>query len=98
LDTDKGIILITGCAHPRITNIITKAKELLKKDIHMVFGGFHLAAFYENEINGIIDHFRKSGVKKVGPGHCSGDEARRLFAEEYKDDFIEIGVGKEIKV
>lgn len=98
LDTDKGIILITGCAHPRITNIITKAKRLLKKDIHLVFGGFHLAAFYENEINGIIDHFRKSGVKKVGPGHCSGDEARRLFAEEYKDDFIEIGVGKEIKV
>jgi 7,8-dihydropterin-6-yl-methyl-4-(beta-D-ribofuranosyl)aminobenzene 5'-phosphate synthase len=98
LDTDKGIIVITGCAHPRITNIITKAKELLKKDIQMVFGGFHLAAFYENEINEIIDHFRKSGVKKVGPCHCSGDEARRLFAEEYKDDFIEIGVGKEIKV
>lgn len=98
LDTDKGNIVITGCAHPRITNIITKAKELLKKDIHMVLGGFHLGAFYENEINEIIDHFRKSGVKKVGPGHCSGDEARRLFAEEYKDDFIEIGVGKEIKV
>lgn len=98
LDTERGIILITGCAHPRITNIITKAKELLKKDIHMTLGGFHLAAFYENEISEIIDHFRKSGVKKVGPGHCSGDDARRLFAEEYKDDFIEIGVGKEIKV
>jgi 7,8-dihydropterin-6-yl-methyl-4-(beta-D-ribofuranosyl)aminobenzene 5'-phosphate synthase len=98
LDTDKGIIVITGCSHPRITNIITKAKDLIKKDIHLVFGGFHLAAFYENEINEIIDHFRKSGVKKAGPCHCSGDEARRLFAEEYKDDFIEIGVGKEIKV
>lgn len=98
LDTDEGIIVITGCAHPRITNIITKVKDLIKKDIHMVFGGFHLGAFYENEINEIIDHFRKSGVKKVGPCHCSGDEARRLFAEEYKDDFIEIGVGKEIKV
>jgi 7,8-dihydropterin-6-yl-methyl-4-(beta-D-ribofuranosyl)aminobenzene 5'-phosphate synthase len=98
LDTDKGIIVITGCAHPRITNIITKVKDLIKKDIHIIFGGFHLAAFYENEINEIIDHFRKSGVKKVGPCHCSGDEARKLFAEEYKDDFIEIGVGKEIKV
>jgi 7,8-dihydropterin-6-yl-methyl-4-(beta-D-ribofuranosyl)aminobenzene 5'-phosphate synthase len=98
LDTDKGLVVITGCAHPRITNIITRAKDLLGKDIQLVFGGFHLGAFYENEISEIIDHFRKSGVKKVGPGHCSGDEARRLFAEEYKDDFIEIGVGKEIKV
>jgi 7,8-dihydropterin-6-yl-methyl-4-(beta-D-ribofuranosyl)aminobenzene 5'-phosphate synthase len=98
LDTDKGLVVITGCAHPRITNIITRAKDLLKKDIQLVLGGFHLAAFYEDEIGEIIDHFRKSGVKKAGPGHCSGDEARRLFAQEYKDDFIEIGVGKEIKV
>lgn len=98
LDTEKGIIVITGCAHPRITNIITKAKELLKKDIYMVFGGFHLAGFGKSEINEIIDHFRALGVKKVGPCHCSGDEARKLFAEEYKDDFMEIGAGKEIKV
>lgn len=98
LDTEKGIIVITGCAHPRITKIIAKAKELLKKDIYMVFGGFHLAGFDKREIKEIIDHFRASGVKKVGPCHCSGDEARKLFAEEYKDDFIEIGVGKEIKV
>lgn len=33
-----------------------------------------------------------------GPCHCSGDEARILFYEEYKGDFIEIGVGKEIKI
>ena len=64
----------------------------------MVFGGFHLAPLNESEIREIIDYFRASGVKKVGPCHCSGDEARRLFAEEYKDDYIKIGAGKEIKV
>lgn len=98
LNTDKGLIVITGCAHPRIVKIISAARELLKKDIYMVFGGFHLAGFYKSEIQEIIDQFRASGVKKVGPCHCSGDEARRLFAEEFKKDFIEIGVGKEIKV
>jgi len=98
LDTDKGLILITGCAHPRIVKIISTVKELLKKDIYMVFGGFHLAGFNKGEIKEIIDRFQDSGVKKVGPCHCSGDEARRLFAEEYKDDFIKIGEGKEIKV
>ena len=98
LNTGKGLILITGCAHPRIVKIIDRVKELLKKNIHMVFGGFHLAAYNENEINEIIEQFQDSRVKKVGPCHCTGDEARRLFAEEYKDDFIEIGVGKVIKV
>lgn len=98
LNTGKGLILITGCAHPQIVKIIDRVKKLLKKNIHLVFGGFHMGAYNENEINEIIGQFQDSRVKKVGPCHCTGDEARRLFAEEYKDDFIEIGVGKVIKV
>jgi 7,8-dihydropterin-6-yl-methyl-4-(beta-D-ribofuranosyl)aminobenzene 5'-phosphate synthase len=98
LNTGKGVILITGCAHPRIVKIIATVKELLRKNIHLVFGGFHLAPFNKSEIKEIIDYFRASGVKKVGPCHCSGDEARRLFAKEYKENFIDICVGKEIRV
>jgi len=98
LDTEKDLIVITGCAHPRITNIIARVKELSKKDIYLALGGFHLAGFDKAEIKEIIDKFRNLGVKKVGPCHCSGEEARILFHEEYKDDFIEIGVGKEIKI
>lgn len=98
LETEKGLVVITGCAHPRIVKIIATVKELMKKNIHLAFGGFHLAAYNNKEINEIIEYFRDSGVEKAGPCHCTGDEARRLFAEEYKEDFIEIGVGKEIRV
>lgn len=98
LDTAKGLIVMTGCAHPRILKIISTAKELLEKDIYLALGGFHLLGFPKNEIKDIIDTFRDEGVKKVGPCHCSGVEARQLFSEEYKDDFIEIGAGKEIKI
>ena len=98
LDTNKGLIIVTGCAHPRIVHIISTVKGLLKKDIYMVFGGFHLAGFNDEEIKEIIKNFRAQGVKKVGPCHCSGNEARRLFATEYKDNYIKIGVGKEIRV
>jgi 7,8-dihydropterin-6-yl-methyl-4-(beta-D-ribofuranosyl)aminobenzene 5'-phosphate synthase len=98
LDTDKGLVVMTGCAHPRIVNIIAVAKELLEKDIYLVLGGFHLVGFAKNDIMEIIDTFRAQGVKKVGPCHCSGEEARQLFAEEYKDDFIDIGAGKEIEI
>jgi 7,8-dihydropterin-6-yl-methyl-4-(beta-D-ribofuranosyl)aminobenzene 5'-phosphate synthase len=98
LDTDKGVIVVTGCAHPRIVHIISTVKGLLKKNIYMVFGGFHLAGFNDKEIKDIIKYFRAQGVKKVGPCHCSGNEARRLFAAEYKENFMEIGAGKEIQV
>ena len=98
LETEKGLVVITGCAHPRIVKIIATVKKLLKKNIYMAFGGFHLGAYNDKEIKEIIEYFRDAGVEKTGPCHCTGDEARRLFAEDYKDDYLEIGVGKEIKI
>ena len=98
LDTEKGLILVTGCAHPRIANIIARVREIFQKDIFMALGGFHLAGFDEKYIKEIIRSFRDSGIRKVGPAHCSGDEARKLFREEYHDDFIEIGAGKKIPI
>jgi 7,8-dihydropterin-6-yl-methyl-4-(beta-D-ribofuranosyl)aminobenzene 5'-phosphate synthase len=98
LDSDKGLIVVTGCAHPRILKIISTANNLFGKDVYMAFGGFHLAAYQEEEIKEIIGRFRAQGVKKVGMGHCSGDNSRALFAKEYKGDFIKIGVGKKVDV
>jgi len=98
LDTKSGLILLTGCSHPRIVHIIATVKETFKKDIHLALGGFHLAGFPDKEIKQIIREFRDSGIRKVGPSHCSGDEARKLFHEEYQEDYIEIGVGKKIKI
>jgi 7,8-dihydropterin-6-yl-methyl-4-(beta-D-ribofuranosyl)aminobenzene 5'-phosphate synthase len=98
LESPQGLILMTGCAHPRIVNIIDKVKELMGKDIHLALGGFHLAGFPKKEIKEIIAHFRDAGVKKVGPCHCSGDEARKLFEEEYGKDFVRIGVGRRIQI
>lgn len=98
LDHENGLILITGCAHPRITNIISRVKELFKKEIALALGGFHLAAFDEAEIKEIIERFGDLNVQKVGPCHCSGNDARMLFYEKYQNDFIEVGVGKEINI
>lgn len=98
LDTDRGLVLLTGCAHPRIVHIIGRVRDIFKKDIFMALGGFHLAGFDKKEVKEIIRKFRDSGIRGVGPGHCSGDEARALFHDEYKEDFVEIGVGKRIAI
>lgn len=98
LEAASGIIVITGCAHPRITKILSLTKEQLKQNIYLALGGFHLAGFDKNEIKAIIAAFRDLSVKKAGPCHCSGDEARKYFGEEYKENFIQIGVGTRIEV
>ena len=97
VNTDKGLIVITGCAHPGIVNIVAKAKELLDKNVLLVMGGFHLMGKSRNEIGKIINDFRKLGVRYVGASHCSGDTARKMFEDEYKEYFINVGAGRVIK-
>jgi 7,8-dihydropterin-6-yl-methyl-4-(beta-D-ribofuranosyl)aminobenzene 5'-phosphate synthase len=94
--TEKGLIIITGCAHPGIVKIVDKAKELVKNDVLLVMGGFHLGGESKGEIENIVSSFRKLGVSYVGPCHCSGDAARQLFKEEYGENFINIGVGRVV--
>jgi 7,8-dihydropterin-6-yl-methyl-4-(beta-D-ribofuranosyl)aminobenzene 5'-phosphate synthase len=98
LELDKGLVLITGCAHPRIVNIISKVKQMTGTKIYLALGGFHLTGFESREIHEIIRAFKDQGVTKVGPTHCTGNEARNLFLQSFGKDFIQVGVGKRISV
>ena len=96
IHTEKGLIVITGCAHPGIVSIINAAKKVVKDNVLLVMGGFHLVGKNKDEIEKIITGFRKSGVRYVGPCHCSGDAARQLFKKEYCENFMDVGVGRVI--
>jgi len=91
--SNQGLIVITGCAHPGIVNIVKKAKEMFpQKEIYLVLGGFHFPP------KRVVEEFKNLGVKKVAPSHCSGEEIREAFKEEYQENFIENGVGKIIEI
>jgi 7,8-dihydropterin-6-yl-methyl-4-(beta-D-ribofuranosyl)aminobenzene 5'-phosphate synthase len=88
----RGLIVITGCAHPGVVNIVKKAQEI-ERTIYLVLGGFHLG-----DGRAVIKEFKVLGVQKVAPCHCTGDLAIEQFRQEYKDDFIANGVGKIIEI
>lgn len=97
INTEKGLVIVTGCSHPGILNIIKKAKEIDKK-VHLVVGGFHLFAESEERIKEIVKGFRTLNVKEVVPCHCTGDLAISLFEREYKENFVKCGVGRVITI
>ena len=70
-----------------------KTKELFNENILFVMGGFHLNAASNRDINSIIKAFKDLQVKYAAPCHCTGDNARKLFAEQYGDKYVNIGVG-----
>jgi 7,8-dihydropterin-6-yl-methyl-4-(beta-D-ribofuranosyl)aminobenzene 5'-phosphate synthase len=98
LDTSKGLIVITGCAHPGIVNIVRKSKEIIDKDIYLVFGGFHLVRTSELDVRKIIETFKDLGIQKVGATHCTGDRAIEMFKVAYGEDYVQMGVGRILKL
>jgi 7,8-dihydropterin-6-yl-methyl-4-(beta-D-ribofuranosyl)aminobenzene 5'-phosphate synthase len=98
MKTSKGLVIITGCAHSGVVNIVKKAKEMLKSRVYLVLGGFHLCWMNTWQIKGILNGIEKEKVEKVAPCHCSGDLARKLFKTAYGKDFILVGCGKKIKI
>ncbi len=97
-DTEAGLVVLTGCAHPGIVDIVKKAKEILNKDVYFVFGGFHLMQHSEEQVNSIISDFKDLGVKKVGATHCTGDKQIEMFRKAFGDNFVELGVGRIIEI
>jgi 7,8-dihydropterin-6-yl-methyl-4-(beta-D-ribofuranosyl)aminobenzene 5'-phosphate synthase len=98
IKTTHGLVVITGCAHPGVANMVMQAKDLFDEPVYLVLGGFHLSDRHEAEIAHIIESFRQMDVQKVAPCHCTGDEAIQMFADEYGEDFIEVGAGTVIVI
>jgi 7,8-dihydropterin-6-yl-methyl-4-(beta-D-ribofuranosyl)aminobenzene 5'-phosphate synthase len=98
VQTSGGLVIITGCAHPGIVNIVGEVKARFKNDIHLVIGGFHLGGMTGLQIREIITAFKRLGVKKVAPSHCTGERAMVLFQQAWGEDFLEGGAGAVIKV
>lgn len=98
VNTERWVIVVTGCAHPGIVNVVKKVKELTGRGIYLVIGGFHLSGKTEHEILDIIEQFKALGVQHVAPCHCSGDLARTLFRKAFGQGYVEAGVGRVIEV
>lgn len=96
--TSKGLVLITGCAHPDVVNIVKRAKEIAKDNVYIVVGGFHLAGAFPSQISRRAEALLQLGVVKVALCHCSGDEARKLFKDYFGGNYLECGAGQEIVI
>ena len=76
--TPKGAILVVGCSHPGIENIV-EATTKIDPHIYTVFGGFHLLGTPDDKVTATIVAFRdKWRIERMAAGHCTGQFA---FAE-----------------
>lgn len=93
INTENGLILVTGCSHPGVENLARDALNLTGGEIYLAVGGYHLRGATRAQLDGLVEEMKELGVEKIAPTHCSGDLARLAFSEGYGDDYVEAGVG-----
>ena len=93
IDTPDGIVLIVGCSHPGIENIVAEASKINKK-IHLIAGGFHLVVAKDEVIAKVATTLRDTyQVEYLAPGHCTGEPTFAALRQAFGQRYFYAGVG-----
>jgi len=96
---DKGLIVVSGCAHAGIINTIKQAQKLTGiKKVHAVIGGFHLSGSRDEMIKATIDDLTKIDPAFIYPCHCTGTNNIRRLAEIFKKRCRPVKTGDTFKL
>jgi len=91
---DKGLVVLTGCAHAGVVNTVNYAKEISGVNrVWAILGGFHLAPAKDEDVQRTIDEIQQLEPALVAPTHCSGFNAISRFADQMPDAFVQGAVG-----
>jgi 7,8-dihydropterin-6-yl-methyl-4-(beta-D-ribofuranosyl)aminobenzene 5'-phosphate synthase len=94
--TGQGGLLLTGCGHPGVVEMVKVAEEDLGIRIHTVIGGLHLLRTGDKQLGEICDALKMMGVRKICPTHCTGDHAIAYIKRSFGEGYIPGGTGREI--
>ncbi|MEM4576031.1 MAG: MBL fold metallo-hydrolase [Candidatus Nezhaarchaeales archaeon] len=94
---DKAVVL-AGCSHSGISNIVRQAKKVVGAHGVIVVGGLHLVSADGIVINRVINELLDEGVEEVYMGHCTGLRGEAKLLEAFKDKAHKIHSGYRIKV
>jgi 7,8-dihydropterin-6-yl-methyl-4-(beta-D-ribofuranosyl)aminobenzene 5'-phosphate synthase len=93
---NDALVIITGCSHAGICNIIEHAKVITGiKKVDSVIGGFHLK--YDNhQTKMTIEYFKDQQIKKIYPSHCTELPALAVFYHHFGIQQVKTGMQIEL--
>ncbi|MGB9679188.1 MAG: MBL fold metallo-hydrolase [Thermoanaerobacteraceae bacterium] len=96
---DKGIVIITGCSHSGIINIVKQSLEYSKENkIYAIIGGFHLIEANQNKITKTINSLNEFDINMIYAGHCTGFKAQVELYNIFKDRFFPLSTGIKLEI
>lgn len=94
--SDQGLVIITGCSHAGICNIIEYAKEVCNDTrIHDILGGLHLQKPSHQQLQGTLHYFEQLNLSKMHACHCTDLESKIALSKIM--EIKEVGVGLSLQ-
>lgn len=88
LDTEKGLVVIVGCSHPGIMNILRTIEKRSGKKICGVVGGTHLMEADEERLRKTIVDLKEMNINFIAVSHCTGEDNLETIKENFGEKFI----------
>ncbi|MGB9659973.1 MAG: MBL fold metallo-hydrolase [Nitrososphaerales archaeon] len=96
---NKGLVIVSGCAHSGIINIIKQAQKMTSiQDIYAIVGGLHLEKADDERIKSTIEALLKLNPKVVAPCHCTGLKAVNKLTEAFGKRCSPLRTGDTLKL
>jgi 7,8-dihydropterin-6-yl-methyl-4-(beta-D-ribofuranosyl)aminobenzene 5'-phosphate synthase len=94
---NKGLVVLVGCSHLGIINILKHAQEVSGVNkIFAVIGGFHISSVTEGIAVGKF--LQEIDIELVSPCHCTSNDARQVIAKILGERCVNNGSGKIISI
>jgi 7,8-dihydropterin-6-yl-methyl-4-(beta-D-ribofuranosyl)aminobenzene 5'-phosphate synthase len=94
LSTASGLVLLTGCAHAGIVNVLRYAAGIANSNrFAAVLGGMHLKEASGSRMSRTVADLAEFEIEKIAAMHCSGEAAGQAFKDGLKAQVLECGAG-----
>jgi len=96
----RGLVVVTGCGHAGVVNILRYARALTGVErVHAVLGGFHLTGrLFEPVIGPTVDALGQLAPDFVVPAHCTGWRGMHELANRLPAAFVPNSVGTRLEL
>jgi 7,8-dihydropterin-6-yl-methyl-4-(beta-D-ribofuranosyl)aminobenzene 5'-phosphate synthase len=99
LDTKRGLLVILGCAHSGVINILNHVIKKTGKDrFYAIIGGTHLDFLAPEQLEESIKALRKMQIERIGASHCTGMKGAFRLHQEFGDRFFYGHVGSTLDI
>lgn len=97
LDTPKGVVMVVGCSHPGILNMVDTVADRFSKPLYALIGGIHLFDASSKRRESVVAALLEKEIPLLALSHCTGDKAMKMISTSHSQ-FIHNSSGTIITI